>query len=145
MEGDIEARNILIERNLRLVAHIAKKYSWCNLEQDDLISIGTIGLIKGINSFKMNKIIKRSVKNPTDFVQLILTPMIETGFKGVETIHVSVNVKLNILQIRFLGIQDKEKISKIVCGCATNHFPYEENVQSRRTGTKKVSRRRKEA
>ena len=56
--GDIEARNILIERNLRLVAHIAKKYSWCNLEQDDLISIGTIGLIKGINSFKMNKNIK---------------------------------------------------------------------------------------
>ena len=117
----------------------------------------------------MNKIIKRSVKNPTDFVQLILTPMIETGFKGVETIHVSVNVKLNIVQIRFLGIQDKklaekviksirvaidlwngliefqEKISKIVCGCATNHFPYEENVQSRRTGTKKISRRRKEA
>lgn len=117
----------------------------------------------------MNKIIKRSVKNPTDFVQLILTPMIETGFKGVETIHVSVNVKLNIIQIRFLGIQDKklaekviksirvaidlwngliefqEKISKIVCGCATNHFPYEENVQSRRTGTKKISRRRKEA
>lgn len=117
----------------------------------------------------MNKIIKRSVKNPTDFVQLILTPMIETGFKGVETIHVSVDMKLNIVQIRFLGIQDKklaekvmksirvaidlwngliesqEKISKIVCGCATNHFPYEENVQSRRTGTKKISRRRKEA
>ena len=57
MEGDLEARNILIERNLRLVAHIAK-YSWSNLEQDDLISIGTIGLIKGINSFKMNKNIK---------------------------------------------------------------------------------------
>lgn len=58
MEGDLEARNILIERNLRLVAHIAKKYSWSNLEQDDLISIGTIGLIKGINSFKINKNIK---------------------------------------------------------------------------------------
>ena len=53
-----DAREILIERNLRLVAHIAKKYSWSNLEQDDLISIGTIGLIKGINSFKMNKNIK---------------------------------------------------------------------------------------
>lgn len=50
----------------------------------------------------MNKIIKRSVKNPTDFVQLILAPMIETGSKGVETIHVSLNVKLNIVQIRFL-------------------------------------------
>ena len=58
IEGDIEARNILIERNLRLVAHIAKKYSWSNLDQDDLISIGTIGLIKGINSFKTNKNIK---------------------------------------------------------------------------------------
>ena len=62
----------------------------------------------------MKKIIKRSVKNPTDFVQLILTPMIETGFKGVETIHVSVNVKLNIVQIRFLGIQDKKLAEKVM-------------------------------
>ena len=44
MQGDVEARNILIERNLRLVAHIAKKYSWCNLEQDDLISDKNIKL-----------------------------------------------------------------------------------------------------
>ena len=56
--GDVEARNILIERNLRLVAHIAKKYSWSNIDQDDLISIGTIGLIKGINSFNLDKNIK---------------------------------------------------------------------------------------
>ena len=49
--GDEDARNILIERNLRLVAHISKKYSSTNIDQDDLISIGTIGLIKGINSF----------------------------------------------------------------------------------------------
>lgn len=54
-KGDDEARNILIERNLRLVAHIAKKYSTTNIEQDDLISIGTIGLIKGINSFNIDK------------------------------------------------------------------------------------------
>ena len=53
--GDISARNILIERNLRLVAHIAKKYSSTNIDQDDLISIGSNGLIKGINSFDMNK------------------------------------------------------------------------------------------
>ena len=58
MAGDKEARNILIERNLRLVAHIAKKYSWSNVGQDDLISIGTIGLIKGINSFNLDKNIK---------------------------------------------------------------------------------------
>lgn len=53
--GDEEARNILIERNLRLVAHVAKKYTSTNIEQDDLISIGSIGLIKGINSFDINK------------------------------------------------------------------------------------------
>ena len=53
--GDEDARNILIERNLRLVAHITKKYSTTNVDQDDLISIGTIGLIKGINSFNIDK------------------------------------------------------------------------------------------
>ena len=53
--GDEEARNILIEKNLRLVAHVCKKYSNSNADQDDLISIGTIGLIKGINSFKPEK------------------------------------------------------------------------------------------
>lgn len=56
--GDEEARNILIERNLRLVAHISKKYSSTNIDQDDLISIGTIGLIKGINSYDISKNIK---------------------------------------------------------------------------------------
>ncbi len=53
--GDEDARNLLIERNLRLVAHVCKKYSNTNVEQDDLISIGTIGLIKGINSFNVEK------------------------------------------------------------------------------------------
>lgn len=56
--GDDEARNILIERNLRLVAHVCKKYQNSKIDQDDLISIGTIGLIKGINSFKPDKNIK---------------------------------------------------------------------------------------
>ena len=50
-QGDPEARNTLIEHNLRLVAHIVKKYYSQNADQDDLISIGTIGLIKGISSF----------------------------------------------------------------------------------------------
>ena len=53
--GDEEARNILIERNLRLVAYIAKKYSNTNYDLEDLISIGTIGLIKGVNSFNLDK------------------------------------------------------------------------------------------
>lgn len=54
-EGDLEAKSILIERNLRLVAHIVKKYSFPNKEVDDLISIGTVGLIKAIDSFNLGK------------------------------------------------------------------------------------------
>lgn len=50
-QGDLEARNVLIERNLRLVAHIMKKYYAQTAQQEDLISIGTIGLIKGITTF----------------------------------------------------------------------------------------------
>ena len=53
--GDPEARNVLIERNLRLVAHILKKYYAQASDQEDLLSIGTIGLIKGIESFDLGK------------------------------------------------------------------------------------------
>ena len=53
--GDLESRNKLIEHNLRLVAHIVKKFEPIEKMNDDLISIGTIGLIKGIDSFKINK------------------------------------------------------------------------------------------
>lgn len=59
-QKDEEARNILIERNLRLVAHVCKKYASSKVEQEDLISIGTIGLIKGINSFEISKNVKLS-------------------------------------------------------------------------------------
>ena len=58
LAGDIEARNVLVEHNLRLVAHIAKKYYTQSDEQDDLISIGTIGLIKAINTYRSDKNIK---------------------------------------------------------------------------------------
>ena len=54
-QGDLEARNVLIERNLRLVAHIMKKYYAQTADQEDLISIGTIGLIKGITTFDRSK------------------------------------------------------------------------------------------
>lgn len=54
-QGDLEARNILVERNLRLVAHILKKYYASASDQDDLISIGTIGLIKAISTFDGSK------------------------------------------------------------------------------------------
>ena len=59
-EGDLEARNQLVEHNLRLVAHIVKKYYAQTEEVDDLISIGTIGLIKGVNTFKPEKGVKLS-------------------------------------------------------------------------------------
>lgn len=54
-QGDTNARNLLIEYNLRLVAHIAKKYYSADRDSDDLISIGTIGLIKAINTFDYKK------------------------------------------------------------------------------------------
>lgn len=54
-QGDLQARNKLIEHNLRLVAHIMKKYYAVISDQDDLISIGTIGLIKGISTFDGSK------------------------------------------------------------------------------------------
>ena len=59
-EGDIGARNKLVEHNLRLVAHIIKKYYSVQTEQDDLVSIGTIGLIKAIDTFKPDKNIRLS-------------------------------------------------------------------------------------
>ena len=54
-QGDLDARNVLVERNLRLVAHIIKKYYTQTEEQEDLISIGTIGLIKAVNTFKPDR------------------------------------------------------------------------------------------
>ncbi len=54
-KGDVEARNKLVEHNLRLVAHIIKKYYTQTEETDDLISIGTIGLIKGINTYRRDR------------------------------------------------------------------------------------------
>ena len=54
-EGDQEARNILIERNMRLVAHVAKKYQNTDYDMEDLLSVGTIGLIKAVNSFHTDR------------------------------------------------------------------------------------------
>ncbi len=54
-EGDMDARDKLIEHNLRLAAHIAKKFSLANLDNEELISIGTVGLVKGINTYKPDK------------------------------------------------------------------------------------------
>ena len=83
-EGDMDARDKLIEHNLRLVAHIVKKYYTPNGDQDDLISIGTIGLIKGVSTFKPDKNVRlatyasRCIENP------ILTPAIVMLPRGIE-------------------------------------------------------------
>ena len=58
LAGDLEARNIMVEHNLRLVAHIIKKYYTQSAEQEDLISIGTIGLIKAVDTFRPERKIR---------------------------------------------------------------------------------------
>ena len=57
-KGDLKSRDILIEHNLRLVVFLSKKYENTGFDLEDLVSIGTIGLIKGINTFDLNKNIK---------------------------------------------------------------------------------------
>jgi RNA polymerase sporulation-specific sigma factor len=54
-EGDQEARAALIEHNMRLVAHVVKKYQYTDYETEDLLSVGTIGLIKAVNTFNMDR------------------------------------------------------------------------------------------
>ena len=90
--GDENARNVLIERNLRLVAHIMKKYYAQSADQEDLISIGTIGLIKGISSFDETKgarlatyaarCVENAILTPTTLRVSILHPKASNGLHG---------------------------------------------------------------
>ena len=91
-EGDMEARNVLIERNLRLVAHIMKKYYAVTSDQEDLISIGTIGLIKGISTFDGSKgarlatyaarCVENAILTPTTLRAERLHPKASNGLHG---------------------------------------------------------------
>ena len=91
-QGDLEARNILIERNLRLVAHIMKKYYAQTSDQEDLISIGTIGLIKGITTFDPSKgarlatyaarCVENAILSPTTLRVSTLHPKASNGLHG---------------------------------------------------------------
>ena len=65
IEGDLEAKHILIERNLRLVAHVIKKYQYLDDDPEDLISIGTIGLIKAVATFNPSSWAKQSKNEAT--------------------------------------------------------------------------------
>lgn len=80
VQGDLEARNVLVEHNLRLVAHIVKKYYAQSGEQDDLISIGTIGLIKGISTFKPEKNVRLATYASRCIENAILTRMRRNAF-----------------------------------------------------------------
>ena len=73
-QGDLEARDVLIQRNLRLVAHIMKKYYTQTADQEDLISIGTIGLIKGISTFDDSKGVRLATYAARCVENAILTP-----------------------------------------------------------------------
>ena len=74
-QGDLGARNVLIERNLRLVSHIMKKYYTQTADQEDLISIGTIGLIKGISTFNPSKGARLATYAARCVENAILSPM----------------------------------------------------------------------
>ena len=81
-QGDLHARNILIERNLRLVAHIIKKYYTQTSDQEDLISIGTIGLIKGISTFRSDKGVRLATYCARCIENAILSQMRLSGKSG---------------------------------------------------------------
>ena len=91
-QGDLDARNVLIERNLRLVSHIMKKYYTQAADQEDLISIGTIGLIKGISTFNPSKgarlatyaarCVENAILTPTTLRVSTLHPKASNGLHG---------------------------------------------------------------
>ena len=74
-EGDLEAKHILIERNLRLVAHIVRKYQSSDEETEDLLSIGTIGLIKAVVTFNPDKAVRLGTYAARCIENAILSPM----------------------------------------------------------------------
>ena len=134
-KGDLEARNILIERNLRLVAHIMKKYYSQTSDQEDLISIGTIGLIKGITSFDGSKGAKlatyaarcgeneilmhfRSQKKSSQDVSL--SDYIETGTDGAALSLMDVVSEDEDLLERLTNKEAVRNVSRAVQECLTD-------------------------
>ena len=128
-QGDLEARNILIERNLRLVAHIMKKYYAQTSDQEDLISIGTIGLIKGISTFDESKGARlatyaaRCVENEIlmhfraqrkSSQDVSLSDFIETGGEGAALSLMDVVSDEEDLLERISGREDLRRLCKAV-------------------------------
>ena len=134
-QGDPEARDVLIQRNLRLVAHIMKKYYAQTDDQEDLISIGTVGLIKGISSFDPAKGVRlatyaarcveneilmyfRSRKKSSQDVSL--SDFIETGADGTALSLMDVVSEDFDLLEQVSGREMKEKLCLALDGCLTD-------------------------
>ena len=132
--GDLDARNVLIERNLRLVAHIMKKYYAQTADQEDLISIGTIGLIKGISTFDASKGARlatyaaRCVENEIlmyfrsqrkSAQDVSLSDYIETGSDGAPLELMEVISEEGDLMDRVAGKELAEQLRRAVEACLT--------------------------
>ena len=144
--GDLEARNILIERNLRLVAHIMKKYYAQTADQEDLISIGTIGLIKGITTFDPqkgarlatyaarcaeNEILMHFRSQRKSAQDVSLSDYIETGSDGAELSLMEVISSDEDLLEKISTKEAVERVRQAVEACLTEQ---EQNVIRMRYG-----------
>lgn len=115
--GDQEAKKILIERNLRLVAHIVKKYNNTGMDMDDLISIGTIGLIKGITTYKSDKGVKLATYSARCIENEILMTIRSSKKQKMEfSIHEPIGSdkegnEINLLDI--LGSESDEVLNQV--------------------------------
>ncbi len=134
-QGDIDARNTLIEHNLRLVAHILKKYYAAGSDQEDLISIGTIGLIKAINSYRLDKNIRlatyasRCIENEILMYfragrkraqDVSLSELIETGTDGTALELEAVVAGEEDLLEELCAREDARKLRAAVEACLTD-------------------------
>ena len=133
-EGNLEARNILIERNLRLVSHIMKKYYTQTSDQEDLISIGTIGLIKGITTFDAlkgarlatyaarcveNEILMHFRSQRKSAQDVSLSDYIETGTDGAALSLMDVVSEDTDLYEQITAKESVEQLRKAVEECLT--------------------------
>ena len=101
LQGDLEARNVLIERNLRLVAHIVKKYYALPGDQEDLVSIGTIGLMKAVDTFDATRKARFSTYASRYIENAILSP---AHFGMEKRIHLS-HAMTHLRQNGFFGAE----------------------------------------
>ncbi len=134
-KGDLDARNVLVERNLRLVAHIMKKYYTLTSDQEDLISIGTIGLMKGISTFDPSKGARlatyaaRCVENEIlmhfrsqrkSAQDVSLSDYIETGADGAPLALMDVISEDTDLFEQVTGRETADRLRRAVITCLTD-------------------------